>query len=442
MSERVVIIGGDAGGMAAAGAIRKLPGVELVAFERGDVTSYSACGIPFFIGGEIDGGIDRLIARSPEQHRRNGVDVRTGHEVMAIDLDRREVEVRHDGTTSRHGFDHLLIGTGGRPVRPPLPGIERTHSVHRLDDAERLATLAAESAGKQVVIVGSGYIGVEVAEAFLRRGIRPVVLEQADQPLGILDSDMGARVAAAMVGHGVDLRLGHQVTAFDDGVVRTMHGGVQVDVPADVVVVGLGIAPNSDLARAAGLELGVKGSIVVDERMATSVPGVWAAGDCVQSRHLVSGEAVHMALGTYANKQARVAGINIAGGEAVFPGVLGTAITRIVDTEIAVTGITERDAARLGWHVEVHTIETMTRAHYDPGVADIAVKLVALAGSGRLVGAQIVGGPGAGKRIDTCVVAITAGMLVDDIVDLDLAYAPPFSPVWDPVATAARSFPR
>jgi NADPH-dependent 2,4-dienoyl-CoA reductase/sulfur reductase-like enzyme len=438
MAERVLIIGGDAGGMAAAGAIRKRPDVELVAFERGDYTSYSACGIPFFIGGEIEGGIDRLIARSAEQHRRNGIDVRIGHDVTAIDLDRRELEVRHDGTTTRHGFDQLLIGTGGSALRPPLPGIERVHTVHRLEDAERLAAIAADGAGKRVVIVGAGYIGIEVAEAFVNRGVLPVVVDQADQPLTLLDADMGARVAAEMRALDIDLRLGVDVVGFDDGVVHTSAG----DIPADVMIAGLGITPNTSLARDAGLELGVKGSIVVDERMATSAPGVWAAGDCVQSRHLVTGEAVHIALGTYANRQARVAGINIAGGEAVFPGVLGTAITRIGTTEIAVTGVTERRGTELGWHVECHTIEALTRAHYDPGVSPMAVKLVALAGSGRLIGAQIVGGPGAGKRIDTCVVAITAGMVVDDIVDLDLAYAPPFSPVWDPVATAARSFPR
>jgi NADPH-dependent 2,4-dienoyl-CoA reductase/sulfur reductase-like enzyme len=413
--------------------------LELVAFERGPYTSYSACGIPFVIGGEVEGGSARLIARSAEQHRANGVDVRTGHEVMGIDLDRREVEVRHDGSTSRFGFDQLLIGTGGSALRPPLPGIERVHTVHRLEDADRIAALAVDAAAGdgRVVIVGAGYIGIEVAEAFVRRGLRPVMLDAAEHPLTLLDADMAGRVAAALTAGGVDLRLGVQVTGFDDGVVHTDGG----DVAADLVVAGLGIVPNSELARAAGLELGVKGAIVVDERMATSAAGVWAAGDCVQSRHLVTGQPVHIALGTYANRQARVAGINIAGGEAVFPGVLGTAITRFGATEIAVTGVTEHQAAELGWHVVAHTVEAFTRAGYDPGVSPMAVKLVALAGSGRLIGAQIVGGPGAGKRIDTCVVAITTGMVVDDMVDLDLAYAPPFSPVWDPVATAARSFP-
>jgi NADPH-dependent 2,4-dienoyl-CoA reductase/sulfur reductase-like enzyme len=440
VSERVVVIGGNPGGMAAAAQIRRRrPEIEVVALERGDWTSYSACGIPYVAGGIVDGGIERLVARTPEEHRRNGIDVRLGHEATAIDLERGTVEVRpRDDDPYTLGYDQLLVATGGSPIRPELPGIDLpfVHGVQSLEDGAHLLRHAEELAAacQRVVVVGSGYIGLEMAEAFVERGCAATVVEQAAQPMGTLDPDMGRLVAAAMESHGVPLRTEVEVTGFEPGRVLTSDG----PLPADLVVLGIGVGPNTTLAEQAGLHLGVKGAIRVDERQETSSPGVWAAGDCCESRHLVTGEHVHYALGTYANRQSRVAGINISGGQAVFPGVLGTAVSRICDTEVARTGVGVGEAERSGLDVVASRIEATTASGYFPGAAPITVKLVVERGTGRLLGAQIVGGAGAGKRIDTCAAAITAGFTVQQVMDLDLAYAPPVSSVWDPVAVAAR----
>jgi NADPH-dependent 2,4-dienoyl-CoA reductase/sulfur reductase-like enzyme len=436
---RVVIVGGDPGGMAAISQIRRRqPEAEVITLERGSWTSYSACGIPYLVAGLVTGGPERLVARSADEHRRTGTDVRLHHEATAIDLDRREVEVRdlEAGSSYRLAFDHLHLATGGRPLRPPLPGIDLpfVYGVQTLDDATELLAAVERRTVSRVVVVGSGYIGLEMAEAFVRRGASVVVIEQAAQPMTTLDPEMGALVAEAMVGFGIDVRLGVEVTGFDDGTVHTSGGSV----PADLVVLGIGVEPRSDLAAAAGLPLGTKRAIRVDDRQATPVEGVWSAGDCCESRHLVSGEPIHVALGTVANKQARVAGINIGGGRARFAGVLGTAISKICETEIARTGLSTREAERAGLEAVAASVESTTTAGYWPEAAKITVRLVAERGRGRLLGAQIVGGPGAAKRIDTCATAITAGMDVQQVMDLDLAYAPPFSPVWDPVAVAAR----
>jgi len=439
VTERVVIIGADAAGMSAVSRIRKgRPDAEIVALERTSWTSYSACGIPYVVGGVV-AGIDRLVARSPEAHRAQGTDVRTGHEATAIDLSARRVTVQPDGGDEYAlGFDQLLIATGGSPIRPDLPGIDLPfiHGVQNLDDAALLLghAEALATACERVVVVGSGYIGLEMAEAFLERGCQAIVVEQAAQPMGTLDPEMGALVAKAMVDRGIDLRLGVAVTGFEPETVLTSDGPVD----ADLVVLGIGVGPNATLAAEAGIELGAKGAVRVDERQATSAPEVWAAGDCCESRHLVTGQPVHIALGTYANKQGRVAGINIGGGHAVSQGVLGTAITKLCSTEIARTGLGEGEAARAGLDAVAARIETTTTSGYFPAAAPITVKVVAERGSGRLLGAQIVGGDGAAKRIDTCAVAITAGLTVEQVVDLDLAYAPPFSSTWDPIAVAAR----
>jgi NADPH-dependent 2,4-dienoyl-CoA reductase/sulfur reductase-like enzyme len=416
---------------------RRRPDTEIVALERGNWTSYSACGIPYVVGGVVTGGIERLIARSPEAHREAGTDVRMGHEAMGIDLDRRSLDVRGaDGGRYALGFDQLMIGTGGTPIRPPLPGIDLPfiHGVQTLDDAAHLLRHAQDGHCHGIVVVGSGYIGLEMAEAFVERGCTVTVIEQAEQPMSTLDPEMGALVAAAMVSYGIDLRLGLEVTGFEPGVIATAAG----PVGADLVVLGLGVGPNSALASAAGLTLGVKDAIRVDRRQETSAPGVWAAGDCAETTHLVTGQPVHIPLGTYANKHARVAGVNIAGGDARSPMVLGTAITKVCDTEIARTGLTETEARQAGLDHVAETIETTTRAGYFPTAAKMTVKVVAERGTGRLLGAQIVGGDAAAKRIDTCAAAITAGMDVQQVLDLDLAYAPPFSSVWDPIAVAAR----
>jgi NADPH-dependent 2,4-dienoyl-CoA reductase/sulfur reductase-like enzyme len=440
MSERLVVIGGDAGGMAAASQAKRIrPDLDVVAFEKGTRTSFAACGIPFYIGGEVS-ELDDLVARSPEEHRSRGLDVRTRHEVVSIDCASRSVTAVELDTGRQFdmGFDQLVIATGARPLRPPIPGIddrEFVFGVQNLDDAELLLAAAAHRRCRRVVVVGAGYIGLEMAEAFCTRGFEVVVVERAPQVMRTLDDDMAELIVKVMVDHGIDLRTDTEITGFGDGAVHTDGGAID----ADLVVLGMGVTPNSELAERAGIALGARNSVHVDDHLRTSVEGVWAAGDCAESYHRVTGKPTHIPLGTVANRQARVAGVNIGGGDAVFPGVLGSAVTKLCETEIGRTGLTEAEAIEEGFAVEVGRIEATTRSGYFPGASPITVKLVGEKGTGRLLGGQIVGGSGSAKRIDTVATAIWNDMAVADLVDLDLAYAPPFSPVWDPVQVAARA---
>ncbi len=444
MARRLVIIGGDAAGMSAASQARRMKSADelaIVAFERSSRTSYAACGLPYLVGGFVKSA-DSLVARTPEQHRAKGIDVRTRHEVIAIDAKASTVSVRDldTGRESALHYDELLIGTGAAGISPPWPGIDAQGvlQLRTLDDAAEVERLLGAGA-RRAVVVGAGYIGLEVAEGLLERGLDVTVVERLDAPMAaVLDAEMAAGVADAMRAAGIDLRLGTAVTGF------TAVGGrvtaVETEagpVPADLVVIGLGVRPNADLARAAGIGVGDAGGIIVDDHLRTDTPHVWAAGDCVESRHRVTGRPVVVALGTHANKQGRVAGTNIAGGDAAFGGVLGTAITRFQGVEIARTGLTEREAAAAGFDAIGVVTEASSRAHYYPGAQPMNIKIVAERGSGRLLGAQIVGGAGAGKRIDVLATALWNEMTVAEVAGMDLSYAPPFSPVWDPVLLAA-----
>jgi NADPH-dependent 2,4-dienoyl-CoA reductase/sulfur reductase-like enzyme len=445
VSERLVVIGGDAAGMTAASRARRRRDpdeLEIVAFERGPYTSYSACGIPYLVGGIVP-EVDRLVARSPEDHRRNGIDVRTGHEVVAIDLNPRRVRVRElangagSGSERDEPFDQLVVATGAVPLRPELPGVDSDgiFGVQTLADGVAVQRAIDERSPRRAVVVGGGYIGLEMAEALVRRGLEVTLVDRTEQPMAAtLDEDMGALVADALRAVGVTLRMGEPVEGFDadGGTVRAVRTADQT-LPADLVILGLGVRPNSALARDAGLAVGETGGIVTDTRMETSAGGVWAAGDCVESVDRVTGRPVVVALGTHANKQGRVVGIN-----ARFPGVVGTAASKICAYEVARTGLTERQAAEVDLDVVAATIESTTRAGYFPGAASIKVKVVAERPGGRIVGAQIVGEEGAAKRIDVLATAVWNRMPADEFASLDLSYAPPFSPVWDPVLIAAR----
>jgi NADPH-dependent 2,4-dienoyl-CoA reductase/sulfur reductase-like enzyme len=417
---------------------RRQPDREIVVLEKGRWTSYSACGIPYLVGGSV-GDIDDLVARRPETFRdQYDIDVRLRHEARAIDLDAREVEAWDTAgeRSVRIGFDTLHVATGARPVRPDLPGIDRpmVHGVQTLDDAARLEAEVRERGGHAVVVVGGGYIGLEMAEAFVQRGLDVTLVEAAAQLMPSLDADVAAPLVGALAGLGIDVRLETPLESVEEGAV--VAGGERI--PADVVVLGLGVVPNADLAAGAGLAVGVKGAVRVDRRQRTSADGVWAAGDCCESHHLVAGVPVHIALGTVANKQGRVAGINIAGGYAAFPGALGTAVTRVCSVEIGRTGLSLGECERYGFAAVEASVEGETRAGYLPERKRITVKALAEVGTGRMLGAQIVGEEGTAKRIDVLATAIQAGMTADDVVELDLGYAPPFGPVWDPVHLVAR----
>ncbi|MFD5519812.1 FAD-dependent oxidoreductase [Streptomyces sp. NPDC127066] len=445
--ERLVVIGGDAAGMSAASQARRLRGpdeLEIVAFERGHFTSYSACGIPYWVGGDVPDR-DRLIARTPEEHRERSIDLRMRTEVTGIDVAGARVRSRDLGTGAEAwtSYDRLVIATGARPVRPDLPGADApgVHGVQTLDDGQALLDSLAVAKGRRAVVVGAGYIGVEMAEALINRGYEVTVVNRGKEPMSTLDPDMGRLVHTAMEGLGITMVDDAEVTAFLTGAEGRVSAVVTEDAtyPADVVVLGIGVRPETTLARAAGLPLGDHGGLLTD--LAMRVRGhedIWAGGDCVEVLDLVSGRERHIALGTHANKHGQVIGSNVAGGYATFPGVVGTAVSKVCDLEIARTGLREKDARRAGLRFETVTIESTSRAGYYPDAALMTVKMLAEHRTGRLLGVQIVGREGAAKRVDIAAVALTAGMTVEQMTMLDLGYAPPFSPVWDPVLVAAR----
>ncbi|MEV6378122.1 FAD-dependent oxidoreductase [Streptomyces sp. NPDC051773] len=445
--ERLVVVGGDAAGMSAASQARRLKGpddLEIVAFERGHFTSFSACGIPYWVGGDVPER-DHLIARSPEEHRARDIDLRMRTEVVEIDVEGSRVRARdlETGTESWTSYDKLVIATGARPVRPDLPGVDApgVHGVQTLDDGQALLDTLTATEGRRAVVVGAGYIGVEMAEALINRGYEVTVVNRGKEPMSTLDPDMGRLVHKAMEGMGITMVDDAEVTALrtdDDGRVRAV-ATEDAEYPADVVVLGIGVTPETELARAAGLPVGDRGGLLTD--LAMRVRGhadIWAGGDCVEVLDLVSGRERHIPLGTHANKHGQIIGANVGGGYATFPGVVGTAVSKVCDLEIARTGLREKDADRAGLQYVTVTVESTSRAGYYPGAAPMTVKMLAERRTGRLLGVQIVGREGAGKRVDIAAVALTAGMTVEQMTALDLGYAPPFSPVWDPILVAAR----
>ncbi|MGJ5831846.1 FAD-dependent oxidoreductase [Streptomyces ossamyceticus] len=445
--ERLVVVGGDAAGMSAASQARRLRGpdeLEIVAFERSHFTSYSACGIPYWVGGDVPDR-DRLIARSPEEHRARDIDLRMRTEVVEIDVEGRRVRARELDTGDAYwtSYDKLVIATGARPIRPDLPGVDApgVHGVQNLDDGQALLDTLAATGGRRAVVVGAGYIGVEMAEALINLGYEVTVVNRGKEPMSTLDPDMGRLVHRAMEGMGITMVDDAEVTKFltgDDGRVRAVATD-DAEYPADVVVLGIGVRPETELARAAGLPVGDHGGLLTDLSMRVrGHDDIWAGGDCVEVLDLVSGRERHIPLGTHANKHGQVIGANVGGGYATFPGVVGTAVSKVCDLEIARTGLREKDARRAGLQFVAVTIESTSRAGYYPGAASMTVKMLAERRTGRLLGVQIVGREGAGKRVDIAAVALTAGMTVEQMTALDLGYAPPFSPVWDPVLVAAR----
>jgi len=382
--------------------------------------------------------------RSAERFReKEGIDVRIRHEVEEIDAAGARVRVRQleSGSVSWESYDKLLIATGALPICPELPGSDavRICGINTLQSGLELRRLLDAEAAKTGVVVGGGYIGLEMAEALVRRGIEVTLVDRSPQLMGTLDEEMGELVSRAMRDFGVTVHLKESLTGFETREGKVV--GVVTDkrsLPVDIVILGLGVRPNTALAAAAGIPLGVKGAIRVNERMQTGVAGIWAAGDCAESFHLVSRRPFYIALGTVANRQGRVAGINLGGGYATFPGVTGTAVTKVGQVEVARTGLQEKELRALGIEWVSAVIKSRTRAGYFPGSGEITVKVLAEKGSGRLLGGQIVGMEGSAKRIDTLATALHADFTVAEMINLDLGYAPPFSPVWDPVVIAAR----
>ena len=441
MTDPFVIVGGDAAGMSAASkAKREDPELDVIVFERGEWVSYAACGMPYFIKGEVP-DLDDLVAVTPEEFReKRDVDLRTGHEVVSIDPESRTVTVEADGDRFEQPYSSLLIGTGARAVEPPFDGLDLpgVFSLRSMDEAEAIHEYVDGHDIDDAAIVGGGYVGVEMAEALTEHGIDVSIFEMLPRILQPFGEATARTVEDHLREEGVDLHLDTAVEGFaGDDHVETVDLEDSA-VHADLVVVGVGVAPNVELAEHAGIELGPTGAIATDEYGRTNVEGVYAAGDCAEARNAVTGEPDHVPLALTANRAGRAIGTTVAGDETPTGPTVGTAIVKAFDLGAARTGILDDERAReAGFDPVSVTIDAPTRPHYYPGATELTVTLVADADSGRVLGAGMVGEDGV-KRIDTVATALGAGMTVSELLNQDLAYAPPFSPVWDPVLTAAK----
>jgi NADPH-dependent 2,4-dienoyl-CoA reductase/sulfur reductase-like enzyme len=446
MEKKIVIIGGDAAGMTAASKIRReQPEREIIVFERGKYTSYAACGIPYYIAGHVESEED-LIARKPEVFReRQNIDVRIRHEVIEIDAANKQVRLKDldNDKEYQESWDDLLIATGASPVIPDLEGVDAkgVFALSTLQSGIDVFRYMKKTNPKKAVIVGGGYIGIEMAEALLDRDMDVTLIDMAPQVMTTMDMDMADLILEFMKKEGIKVFLEEKLSRFEkdaDSRIKSVVTDKQ-SLPADFVILGMGVKPNSELAAAAGIKMGAGNAICVKKDLTTSVPHIWAAGDCAESYHIIKQQQVFVPLGTVASKHGLVAGINISGGDAEFPGVLGTAITKFRELEISRTGLSEKEAKELGMDYKSNMIEAPTLSSYFPGTGKMTVKLVIEKVTGRILGGQIVGTNGAAKRIDTIAAAITGNMTAQQLVDMDLSYAPPFSPVWDPVQIAART---
>lgn len=368
--------------------------------------------------------------------------MRINHEVVGLDTHNQRIEVRANGRTLWESYDELVIATGSAPIVPPWPGVRSKgiFSVKTLQDGHQIRQYLQEYRPRTAVVVGAGYIGLEMAENLLHWNLETTILEQNTQVMASMDPDMAALISDSLVDLGVKVFLGEEVVGFGavNGRVQTVETRHRT-LSADLVILGLGVRPQSALAQQAGIALGVKNAIRVSPYLMTEEPHVWAVGDVTETYHQVTGQPTYVALATVANKQGRIAGMNLSGASIAFPGVLGTAITRVGTTEIARTGVTLAEAKAAGISALETRIQADTKLGYFSDVSPMTVKLVAEIPTGRILGGQIVGGSGSGKRIDTIATAVTAQMTAFQVVDLDLAYAPPFSDVWDPVQIAART---
>jgi CoA-dependent NAD(P)H sulfur oxidoreductase len=438
---RLVVIGGGAAGMSAASAARRTaPGLDVVVCESGGFASYGMCGIPYYLGGVI-AEAEHLLAYPPEEFRENrGIDLRLHTRARLIDPASRQVFLSQGDAEETLGYDTLVVATGADPVRPPVPGLghDRVFTIRSLDEAIRLRRLLDSGVVRRALVVGAGYIGLETAEGLTSVGAEVDVIEALPQVLDGFDEPVAEVVAAELTRH-VRLRLGCRLDAVGDGdgdggVTALLNGSEE---RADLVILATGVRPASGLLIDAGARHLPDRSVVVDPGMRTSLPGVFAAGDCVALPHLVLGRPAWVPLGPAANKTGRVAGTVAAGGTSAFAGVAGTAVMKVFDLEVARTGLSLAEALAAGLDAVATDVTSRSRAKYYPGSSPVHVRLVHAPG-GRLLGAQMTGREGAAKRIDVLATALYAGLTVGDLAALDLSYAPPYAPVYDPVLLAAN----
>lgn len=449
MDAPFVIIGGDAAGMSAASKIkREQAGATVIVFERSRHISYSACGMPYWIGGVVESDHELMVLTPEVARKRRGIDVRIMHEVIAIDPEQHLVHVvNHEkGETFAQAYSKLCIATGARAIYPPIAGIDLpgVFTLRALGDAQLIHAYMQEHKVRNAVVIGGGYIGMEMVEALRERDAETHLVEAEAQIMPNLDKEMVTPVAEHVSARGVTVHVGTRVESIASNrkrlAVTTDKAGV---IRADLVVLAVGVRPNAELASAAGLRLGESGAIAVNRHMRTSNANIFAAGDCVEHHHWVLDRPVWIPLATSANKGGRIAGANMLSGEAMLPGILGTAIVKVFDYTMASTGLTEREARKSGLFgkdgefVGSTVIEANDKSSYWPGAEKLMVKLVFDKRGGRVLGSQMVGKDGVNKRIDIVATAITAKMTLNDVTLLDLSYAPPYSTSHDPIQVCA-----
>ena len=439
---KVLIVGGVAGGATAAARIRRLDETaEITVFERSGYISYANCGLPYYIGGVITDP-EELTLQTPESFfSRFRINMKVHHEVTAIHPDQKTISVRNSktGEEFEESYDKLILSPGAKPTQPRLPGvgIEKVFTLRTVEDTFHIKEYINKNQPKSAVLAGGGFIGLELAENLKELGMDVTIVQRPKQLMNPFDADMASFIHSEMRKHGVKLALGHTVEGFEE-----KDGGIDIllkdEMPlhADMVVLAIGVTPDTHLAKDAGLELGIKGSIVVNDRMETSAPDIFAAGDAVQVKHYVTGQEALISLAGPANKQGRIIADNICGGDSRYPGSQGSSVIKVFDMTAATTGINETNARKAGLDVDTVILSPMSHAGYYTGGKVMTMKVVFEKETYRLLGAQIVGYEGVDKRIDVLATAIHAGMKATELKDLDLAYAPPYSSAKDPVNMA------
>jgi NADPH-dependent 2,4-dienoyl-CoA reductase/sulfur reductase-like enzyme len=440
----VVVGGSDAGIMAGLWARRTDPDLPVTVVVRDAYPNFSICGLPFYLSGETPAW-QMLAHRTTSELEDAGLRLMLGHEALAIDPGARTVHLRGpDGEENDVAYERLVVGTGARPVVPPLPGVELpgVHVLHTIDQARQLDD-AIEHGTRRAVLIGAGYVGTELADALTVRGLEVALVEMVPAVLTTFDPDLGDLVGAELRRHGVSVRTSTTVERIvaDEKGFRVV-GSPELDARADLVVVAVGVRPDATLLVAAGAATGARGAVAVDAAMGTGLDGIWAAGDCVHTHHVLLDEPTYLPLGTTAHKQGRVAGINAAGGNATFAGSCGTQAVKVFDLVAARTGLRDDEAAATGYRPLSVSVTVDDHKAYYPGATPVHVRLTGDRTTRRLLGVQLIGAYGAeiSKRIDIAATAIHAGHRVDDLANLDLSYTPPLSSPWDPVQVAGQAW--
>lgn len=443
MSEKLIVIGGTAAGLSAASrARRKKPDLDIKVFEKSGYVSYGACGLPYFVGGLISEANDLIAISADELSGKRNIAAFIHHEVTDIDREAKTVTVLNldSGEETEYHYDKLVIATGAQPIKPDIAGInaEGVYYLRTVEDGICLKERAA-AGGQTAAIIGGGFIGLEMAEELTQAGIRVHLFEKMDRLLPFLDESFSQKVKESLEKKGVAVHLAADVKrlATKAAAVCAVETGTGESWAVDFVLLCIGVLPASDLAKRAGLKLGLKDAIVVDDRMQTSDESIWACGDCVLMKQLVTGKPTYIPLGTTANKQGKVAGENVAGGDDYFPGVLGSMVTKVFELTIAATGLSAEQALQAGFEPAKSIITKADKASYYPGGRDNIICLILDKKSGRLLGAQGIGSESVAGRMNVFAAAITSQMTVKQISELDLVYAPPVAPVYDPILIAA-----